>query len=62
MIPNRLTRAPPLIAEHLEAADDLVAAFSWHMRAGEWLNFRDNNAARLSWQRARQVADRMPVD
>ena len=60
--PESVDESAALIAEHLEAADDLVAAFSWHMRAGEWLNFRDNNAARLSWQRARQVADRMPVD
>jgi adenylate cyclase len=51
-----------LIAEHLEAAGDLPAAFAWHMRAGECLNFRDINAGRLSWQRALQVADRMPAD
>ena len=51
-----------LIAEHLEAAGDLHAAFGWHMRAGTWLNFRDIKAARLSWQRARQVADRLPAD
>ena len=51
-----------LIAEHLEAAGDLHAAFAWHMRAGTWLNFRDIKAARLSWQRARQVAERLPAD
>jgi adenylate cyclase len=51
-----------LIAEHLEAAGDLPAAFGWHMRAGEWLNFRDIKAGRLSWQRAIQVADRMQAD
>ena len=51
-----------LIAEHLEAAGDLPAAFAWHMRAGAWLTFRDIKAARLSWQRAIQVADRMPAD
>ncbi len=51
-----------LIAEHLEAAGDLAEAFSWHMRAGTWLNFRDIHAGRLSWQRASQVADRMTAD
>jgi adenylate cyclase len=51
-----------LIAEHLEAAGDLREAFGWHMRAGTWLNFRDIKAARLSWQRARQIADRLPAD
>jgi hypothetical protein len=51
-----------LIAEHLEAADNPREAFGWHMRAGTWLNFRDIKAARLSWQRARQIADRLPAD
>jgi class 3 adenylate cyclase len=51
-----------LIAEHLEAAGDLHAAFDWRMRAGTWATSRDVIAARASWQRARQVADRMPAD
>jgi len=51
-----------LIAEHLEAAGDLHAAFGWHMRAGTWLTFRDIAAALMSWRRARQVADRLPDD
>ena len=49
-----------LIAEHLEAAGDLHAAFDWHMRAGAWSNNRDLSAARVSWDRARQVADALP--
>jgi adenylate cyclase len=51
-----------LIAEHLESAGDLREAFGWHMRAGNWLLFRDINAARLSWQRASQVADQLAAD
>ena len=51
-----------LIAEHLEAAGDLHGAYSWHMRAGTWSTNRDITAARISWQRARQVADRLPAD
>jgi adenylate cyclase len=51
-----------LIAEHLEAAGDLRPAYRWHMRAGAWSRQRDIAAARLSWQRARQVADRLPAD
>ncbi|MGO9511323.1 MAG: AAA family ATPase [Mycobacterium sp.] len=51
-----------LIAEHLEAAGDLHAAFDWHMRAGTWSAFRDVGAARTSWRRARQVADRLSND
>ena len=35
-----------LIAEHLEAAGDLHAAFAWHMRAATWATNRDLTAAR----------------
>jgi hypothetical protein len=49
-----------LIAEHLEAAGDLHAAYSWHMRAGNWSIVRDVTAARSSWDRALQVADALP--
>jgi adenylate cyclase len=51
-----------LIAAHLEAAGDLREAFGWHMRAGTWFTNRDINAARISWQRARQLADQLPAD
>ena len=37
-----------LVAEHLEAAGDLHAAYSWHMRAATWATNRDIAAARLS--------------
>jgi adenylate cyclase len=47
---------------HIEAAGDLRGAFDWHMRAGTWLSLRNVRAARASWQRARQVADRLPSD
>ena len=48
-----------LIATHLEAAGDLRAAFGWHMRAGAWSANRDLAAARVSWERARHIADAM---
>ena len=51
-----------LIAEHLEAAGDLHAAFGWHMRAATWATNRDIAAARLSWERARTIADALPAD
>jgi adenylate cyclase len=51
-----------LIAQHLEAAGDMSAAFTWHMRAATWLTRRDIRAARKSWQRARSVADQLPGD
>jgi class 3 adenylate cyclase len=51
-----------LIAEHLEAAGDLHAAYGWHMRAATWATNRDIAAARLSWERARRIADTVPAD
>ena len=60
--PDSVDENAALIAENLEAAGDLRAAFGWHMRAGGWSVIRDIRAARTSWQRARQVADRLPAD
>ena len=60
--PDSLEENAALIAEHFEAADDLGAAFGWHMRAGAWAQSRDIRAARISWERARAVADRLPTD
>ena len=51
-----------LIAEHLEAAGDLHAAYGWHMRAATWATNRDITAARLSWERARKIADALPAE
>ena len=51
-----------LIAEHLEAAGDLHAAYGWHMRAATWATNRDITAARLSWERAEKIADALPAD
>ena len=51
-----------LIAEHLEAAGDLRFAYGWHMRSATWATNRDINAARLSWERARRIADALPAD
>jgi adenylate cyclase len=51
-----------LIAEHLQGAGDLRAAYDWHMKAGAWLASRDIAGACLSWERARQVADLIAAD
>ncbi|HET7664780.1 MAG TPA: adenylate/guanylate cyclase domain-containing protein [Mycobacterium sp.] len=60
--PDAVDQNAALVAEHFEAAGDLRAAFDWHMRAGAWSSNRDRAAARSSWQRARQVADRLPLE
>ena len=51
-----------LIAEHLEAAGDLHAAYGWHMRAATWATNRDIVAARQSWGRAQRIADALPAE
>jgi hypothetical protein len=51
-----------LIAEHLEAASDVHAAYGWHMRAAAWATNRDIAAARMSWERALEIADALPAD
>ena len=51
-----------LIAEHLQAAGELHAAYGWHMRAAAWSTNRDLDAARVSWDRARRIADALPAD
>jgi class 3 adenylate cyclase len=60
--PGSVEQNAALIAEHLEAAGELHAAYGWHMRAGAWSANRDLDAARLSWERARRIADALPAD
>ena len=60
--PDSIDENAALIADHLEAAGDLHAAFEWHMRAGNWSTHRDIAGARMSWERARHVADRLPAE
>jgi hypothetical protein len=60
--PGSVEENAALIAEHLEAAGELRTAHGWHMRAGAWSTNRDLVAARLSWERARRVADGLPAD
>ena len=51
-----------LIAEHLQAAGDLHAAYGWHMRAATWATNRDIAAAQLSWERATRIADALHAE
>ena len=60
--PGSVDENAALIAEHLEAAGELHAAYGWHMRAAAWSTNRDLAAARLSWERARRIADALPDD
>jgi AAA ATPase domain len=60
--PGSVEENAALIAEHLEAGGELRAAYGWHMRAGAWSSNRDVGAARVSWERACRIADRLPDD
>jgi class 3 adenylate cyclase len=58
--PDSVDERAALIAEHLEAAGEVREAYRWHMRAGAWSTRRDIAAARMSWERARRIADALP--
>ena len=60
--PESADQNAALIAEHLEAADDLYPAYGWHMRAAAWATNRDIATARLSWERAQRIADALPTE
>ena len=60
--PGSVEENAALIAEHLEVAGELHAAYGWHMRAGTWSTERDVGAARSSWERARRIADALPTE
>jgi class 3 adenylate cyclase len=60
--PESADQNAALIAEHLEAAGDLLAAYAWQMRAAGWSIHRDIAAARVSWERARRIADGLAED
>jgi class 3 adenylate cyclase len=60
--PGSVEQNAAVIAENLEAAGDVQLAYGWHMRAGAWSTHRDMAAARLSWERARDIADALPSD
>jgi class 3 adenylate cyclase len=60
--PESAEQNAALIAEHLEAAGDLHAAYGWHMRAATLATNRNIGAARLSWERAQTIADTLPAD
>lgn len=58
--PGSVEENAAVIAEHLRAAGDLHAAYSWHMRSAAWSIIRDVGAARSSWERAHRIADELP--
>ena len=60
--PESADQNAALIAEHLEAAGDLHAAYGWQMRAAAWATNRDIATARLIWERAQKIADALPAE
>jgi class 3 adenylate cyclase len=60
--PGSVEENAALIAEHLQAAGELHAAYGWHMRAATWSTNRDIAAARVSWERAEKIAEALPAD
>ena len=51
-----------LIANHYEAAGDLTAAYTWHMRAGGWSQVSRHRGGDDQLGKRPQVADQLPVE
>ena len=60
--PGAVEENAALIAEHLDSAGDLHAAYGWMLRSAAWSTKRDIVAARLCWERAFRIAKRIPQD
>lgn len=60
--PESVEQNAALIAEHLRAAGEPRAAYSWYMRAAARSKSQDVKAARSSWQRAVEIAEALPRD
>ena len=60
--PESVDENAALIAEHLEAAGDLHARIRLAHARRTWATNRDIRAARLSWERARKIADALPAE
>ena len=60
--PGSVEENAALIAEHLEAAGELRRRMAGTCAPRAWSTNRDVGAARVSWERARRIADALPAD
>ncbi len=58
--PERLDERAALLAQHWEAAGEILEAARWHARAAAWSGSGDPAEALLHWSRVRDLADALP--
>ncbi len=58
--PERLEESAALLAQHWEAAGELLEAARWHARAAAWSGFSDQTQALEHWRKVRELADTLP--
>jgi len=59
--PERLDERAALLAQHWEAAGELLEAARWHARAAEWSGYNDPTQALPHWTKVRELADGLPA-
>jgi class 3 adenylate cyclase/tetratricopeptide (TPR) repeat protein len=58
--PDRLDELAALLAQHWEAAGEMLEAVRFHARAGAWTGTRDPTESFRHWQEVRELADDLP--
>jgi class 3 adenylate cyclase/tetratricopeptide (TPR) repeat protein len=59
--PERRDERAALIAQHWDAAGEVLQAASWHARAAAWAGFNDPVQALEHWRRVRELTDAVPA-
>jgi adenylate cyclase len=58
--PDRLDERAALLAQHWEAAEEILEAVRWHARAAGWSGYNDPSHALEHWRKVRELADTLP--
>ncbi len=60
LYPHKLDEQAALLAQHSEAAGDLLAAAQWSARAAGWAGLSDPGAAAGHWRKVRTLVEGLP--
>jgi tetratricopeptide (TPR) repeat protein len=59
LFPDRLDELAALVAQHWEAAGELLTAANWNARAARWIGVNDMTQAVAHWQKVGELSQRM---
>jgi adenylate cyclase len=60
LYPDRLQERAALIAQHWEAAGEILAAARWNARAARWIGLSDMSQAVTHWRKVVQLSESLP--